>query len=69
VFLVRYELGFYSYIQEDDILHGHCSENLRSYIVRTSSCNASRRALHDVLVSVTGKRDVRPASQFFMRYI
>jgi hypothetical protein len=27
---VKYELGFY--IPEDDILHSHCSENLKSYI-------------------------------------
>jgi hypothetical protein len=27
---VRYELGFY--IHEDDILHSHCRENLKSYI-------------------------------------
>jgi hypothetical protein len=27
---VRYELGFY--IPEDDILHSHCRENLKSYI-------------------------------------
>jgi hypothetical protein len=26
---VKYELGFY--IPEDDILHSHCSENLKSY--------------------------------------
>jgi hypothetical protein len=28
---VKYELGFY--IQEDDILHSHRRENLKSYIV------------------------------------
>jgi hypothetical protein len=28
---VKYELG--SYIPEDDILHSHCRENLKSYIV------------------------------------
>jgi hypothetical protein len=28
---VRYELGFY--IPEDDILHSHCLENLKSYMV------------------------------------
>jgi hypothetical protein len=27
---VKYELGFY--IPEDDILHSHCLENLKSYI-------------------------------------
>jgi hypothetical protein len=26
---VKYELGFY--IPEDDILHSHCRENLKSY--------------------------------------
>jgi hypothetical protein len=31
VFPVRYELGFY--IPEDDILHSHRRENVRSYIV------------------------------------
>jgi hypothetical protein len=30
---VRYELGFY--IPEDDILHSHCRENLKSYIFTT----------------------------------
>jgi hypothetical protein len=30
VFPVRYELGFY--IPEDDILHSHRRENLKSYI-------------------------------------
>jgi hypothetical protein len=30
---VRYELGFY--IPEDDILHSHCHENLKSYIALT----------------------------------
>jgi hypothetical protein len=30
---VRYELGFY--IPEDDILHSHCREKLKSYIVLT----------------------------------
>jgi hypothetical protein len=33
---VRYELGFY--IPEDDILHSHRSEDLKSYIA-PSSCN------------------------------
>jgi hypothetical protein len=28
---VKYELGFY--IPEDDILHSHCRENLKSYDV------------------------------------
>jgi hypothetical protein len=28
---VRYKLGFY--IAEDDILHSHCRENLKSYIL------------------------------------
>jgi hypothetical protein len=27
---LRYELGFY--IPEDDILHSHCRENVKSYI-------------------------------------
>jgi hypothetical protein len=31
---VRYELGFY--IPEDDILHSHGSENLKSYIALTN---------------------------------
>jgi hypothetical protein len=30
---VRYELDFY--IPEDDILHSHCRENLKSYIALT----------------------------------
>jgi hypothetical protein len=30
---VKYELGFY--IPEDDVLHGHCRENFKSYIALT----------------------------------
>jgi hypothetical protein len=30
---VKYELGFY--MPEDGILHGHCRENLKSYIALT----------------------------------
>jgi hypothetical protein len=30
---VKYELGFY--IPENDILHSHCRENLKSYIELT----------------------------------
>jgi hypothetical protein len=30
---VKYELGFY--ITEDNILHSHCRENLKSYIALT----------------------------------
>jgi hypothetical protein len=30
---VRYEIGFY--IPEDDILHSHCREILKSYITLT----------------------------------
>jgi hypothetical protein len=30
---VKYEQGFYT--QEDDILHSHCRENLKSYIALT----------------------------------
>jgi hypothetical protein len=33
---VKYELGFY--IPEDDILHSHCRENLKSYICQHSQC-------------------------------
>jgi hypothetical protein len=32
---VRYELGFY--IPEDDILHSHCRENLKSYYQKFNS--------------------------------
>jgi hypothetical protein len=32
---VKYELGFY--IPEDDILHSHCRDNLKSYIVTVVS--------------------------------
>jgi hypothetical protein len=28
---VKYELGFY--IPEDDILHSHCRENFKSYVI------------------------------------
>jgi hypothetical protein len=36
---VKYELGFY--IQEDDILHSHRRENLKSYIQATWSSKTS----------------------------
>jgi hypothetical protein len=36
---VKYELGFY--IPEDDILHSHCSENLKSYIDFSNLPNSS----------------------------
>jgi hypothetical protein len=46
---VRYELGFY--ITEDDILHSHCRENLKSYIVGVKtilrSCVSSLRGGDD----------------------
>jgi hypothetical protein len=38
---VRYELGFY--IPEDDILHSHRHEILRSYIVLWVSCGGVRQ--------------------------
>jgi hypothetical protein len=40
---VKYELG--SYIPEDDILHSHCRENLRSYLLSPhfTSCPLSQR--------------------------
>jgi hypothetical protein len=31
---VKYELGFFFYIPEDDILHSHCREALKSYTVQ-----------------------------------
>jgi hypothetical protein len=41
---VKYDLGFY--IPDDDILHSHCRENLKSYIALTGwalqwRCNVS----------------------------
>jgi hypothetical protein len=36
---VKYELG--SYIPEDDILHSHRSENLKSYKVDHDDCGAT----------------------------
>jgi hypothetical protein len=38
---VRYELGFY--IPEDDILHSHRRENIKSYIVLTGWALKRRR--------------------------
>jgi hypothetical protein len=32
---VKYELGFY--IPEDDTLHSHCRENLKSYIIQNET--------------------------------
>jgi hypothetical protein len=39
VFPARYELGFC--IPEDDILHSHCRENLKSYKVRNNGNQAA----------------------------
>jgi hypothetical protein len=50
---VRYELGFY--IPEDDILHSHRGENLKSYTFAAyvESLRASRSRCHvDTLVHV-----------------
>jgi hypothetical protein len=38
---VKYELGFY--IPEDDILHSHCREDLKSYIALTDWALLLRR--------------------------
>jgi hypothetical protein len=38
---VKYELGFY--IPEDDILHSHCREKLKSYIALTGLALQRRR--------------------------
>jgi hypothetical protein len=44
---VKYELGFY--IPEDDILHSHCRENLKSYNSKEKSEN-SKHAKHTMNV-------------------
>jgi hypothetical protein len=46
VYPVRYELGFY--IPEDDILHSHCRENLKSYIALTGWALWLRCKVHPV---------------------
>jgi hypothetical protein len=46
VYLVRYELGFY--IPEEDILHSHRSENLKSYIALTGWILQRRRNVSPV---------------------
>jgi hypothetical protein len=43
---VKYELGFY--IPEDDILHGHRRENLKSYISLTERALCRRRIVSPV---------------------
>jgi hypothetical protein len=43
---VKYELGFY--IPEDDILHSHCRENLKSYIALTGRSLYRRRNVSPV---------------------
>jgi hypothetical protein len=49
---VKYELGFY--IPEDDILHSHCPESLKSYIISHCfsglriHCNAGAPSTGDV---------------------
>jgi hypothetical protein len=37
---VKYELGFY--IPEDDILHSHCRENLKSYVTKMKAVYSSK---------------------------
>jgi hypothetical protein len=46
VFPVKYELGFY--IPEDDILHNHRRENLKSYITLTGWSLYGRRNVFPV---------------------
>jgi hypothetical protein len=43
---VKYELGFY--FPEDDILHSHCHENLKSYIALTGWTLKRRRNMSPV---------------------
>jgi hypothetical protein len=50
VYSVRYELGFY--IQEVDILHSHCHENLKSYIALTGWALKRRRNVFPVRYEV-----------------
>jgi hypothetical protein len=45
---VKYELGFY--IPEDDILHSHCRENLKSYTVIVISTITQSNATATVTV-------------------
>jgi hypothetical protein len=52
---VKYEKGFY--IPEDDILHSHCHENLKSYIVNISLSQAKPSPITDVLAYVTHSTD------------
>jgi hypothetical protein len=62
---VRYELGFY--IPEDGILHGHCRENLKSYIALTGWTLQRRRNVSPVWLGVQdtegGKQEERPAPE------
>jgi hypothetical protein len=45
---VKYELGFY--IPEDDILHSHRRENLKSYIALTITAHGIfRSAAHNLI--------------------
>jgi hypothetical protein len=46
MFPVTYELGFY--IPQDDILHSHCCENLKSYIALTGWTLYRRRNVSPV---------------------
>jgi hypothetical protein len=48
---MRYELDFY--IPEDDILHSHCRENLKSYIALTG-CSYRPRRLWELYTIVRG---------------
>jgi hypothetical protein len=53
---VKYELGFY--IPEDDILHSHRRENLKSYILEATSTTSVITKLAPVVTPlplVTGK--------------
>jgi hypothetical protein len=44
---VRYEQGFY--IPQDDILHGHCRDNLKSYVVLVFVLKTGNTRLNDNL--------------------
>jgi hypothetical protein len=49
---MKYELGFY--ITEDGVLHSHCPENLKSYILRTLF-----RILYNILRKLVSTLEVK----------
>jgi hypothetical protein len=63
---VRYKLGFY--IPEDDILHSHCHEDLKSYETVTNDRADFRKPfLSDLKISLLGNLKIVHHKPVFTR--